>query len=188
MNTKDKILDSAQKLVQQRGFNGFSYADIADEVGIRKASLHHHFPTKADLGLTLIDNYIDQFDAALLKIDSESLPADKKLALYIDAYRCSLKAKRMCLGGILATEIQTLDKAMLPSLKQFFAHNTEWLTKVLKLGKKQKLFELNSSAEEQAGMILSTLQGALLLSRATGNNKSFEQTAASLLKCLLRKS
>lgn len=50
MDMREQILTSAQRLVQQRGFNGFSYADIADEVGIRKASLHHYFPTKTDLG------------------------------------------------------------------------------------------------------------------------------------------
>ena len=68
MDMREHILASAQRLAQQRGFNGFSYADIAEEVGIRKASLHHYFPTKTDLGLALIEVYSTQFDSALLRI------------------------------------------------------------------------------------------------------------------------
>ncbi len=186
---KDKILACAQKLVQQRGFNGFSYADIANEVGIRKASLHHHFPTKADLGLSLIKVYSEQLDSALFSISSSSLPANEKLLQYIALYRGSLEAKRICLGGMLATEALTLDTAMLPSLKQFFTRNTEWLTEILIEGQSQQVFILgNGSASNYARMLLSSLQGALLISRATDNAEAFEQTASSLMTSLMRKS
>ena len=79
MEMRDQILVSAQRLVQQRGFNGFSYADIAVEVGIRKASLHHYFPTKTDLGLALIEVYSGRLNSALLNISGSSLSADAKL-------------------------------------------------------------------------------------------------------------
>ncbi len=101
MEMRDKILTCAQRLVQQRGLNGFSYADIANEVGIRKASLHHHFPTKVDLGLSLIKVYSEQLNNALINISSSSLPANEKLLEYIALYRGSLDAERMCLGGCL---------------------------------------------------------------------------------------
>jgi TetR/AcrR family transcriptional repressor of nem operon len=187
MEMRDKILSCAQQLVQQRGFNGFSYADIANEVGIRKASLHHHFPTKVDLGLTLIKVYSEQLNNALINISSSSLPANDKLLEYIALYRGSLDAKRMCLGGMLATEVQTLDPVMLPSLKHFFTRNTEWLTEILIEGQSQQLFFLGESAANYARMLLSTLQGALLISRATGNAETFEQAVSSLMTSLMRK-
>ena len=187
MEMKDKILTCAQRLVQQRGFNGFSYADIANEVGIRKASLHHHFPTKADLGLSLIKVYSEQLNNALINISNSSLPANEKLLEYIALYRGSLEAERMCLGGMLATEVLTLDPIMLPSLKLFFIRNAEWLTETLIEGQAQQLFILGGSAEAYARMLLSSLQGALLIARATGNAETFEQTVSSLMINLMRK-
>jgi TetR/AcrR family transcriptional repressor of nem operon len=187
MEMRDKILTCAQRLVQQRGFNGFSYADIANEVGIRKASLHHHFPTKADLGLSLIKVYSEQLDSVLISISGSSLPANEKLSGYIALYRGSLEAERMCLGGMLASEALTLDPVMLPSLKRFFTRNTEWLAEILLEGQSQQLFILGGSAADYARMLLSALQGALLISRATGNAETFEQTVSSLMTSLMRK-
>lgn len=187
MEMRDQILASAQRLVQQRGFNGFSYADIAEEVGIRKASLHHYFPTKTDLAQTLIEVYSAQLEAELLRISSESSTADAKLRAYAAVYRSTLQAERMCLGGMLATEALTLDPVLLPSLKHFFARNTEWLTEVLTAGKSQKRFALTGSAAEHARILLSALQGALMIARATGDHRAFDKTAALLISGLLRK-
>ena len=187
MDMRENILASAQRLVQQRGFNGFSYADIANEVGIRKASLHHYFPTKTDLGLVLIEVYSAQLDSALLNISGSSLQADAKLGAYVALYRGSLEADCMCLGGMLATEALTLDAAMLPGLRRFFARNTEWLTEVLAAGKSQQLFTLNGAAADHARVLLSALQGALLIARATGDHEAFDRTTSLLIKGLSRK-
>ena len=187
MEMRDKILASAQRLLQQRGFNGFSYADIANEVGIRKASLHHHFPSKADLGATLIEQYSTNVNNALATISGSPLPANEKLAAYVNFYRGSLEAERMCLGGMLATEVQTLDAIMLPGLKHFFTRILEWLTVVIMEGASQQLFTLSGSATDHARILLSTLQGALLVARATGDREAFEQTTALLISGLMRK-
>lgn len=187
MEMREQILTSAQRLVQQRGFNGFSYADIADEVGIRKASLHHYFPTKTDLGLALIGVYSGQFDREMLRINGFSSQADVKLGAYVALYRGALRADCMCLGGMLATESLTLDAVMLPSLRRFFVLNTEWLTEVLAVGKSQRLLAYSGTAADHARALLSALQGALLIARATGDHDAFDRTAALLIKDLLRK-
>ncbi len=188
MEMKERILTSAQRLIQQRGFNGFSYADIAEEVGIRKASLHHHFPTKTDLGVALIEVYSGQLNSALLNISGSSLSADAKLAAYIALYRSSLEADCMCLGGMLASEALTLDQVMLPGLKRFFARNAEWLTEILVEGRLQQLFTLTGSAADHARLLLSALQGALLIARATGDREAFVQTTSLLVADLMKKS
>ncbi|MHB1200039.1 MAG: TetR/AcrR family transcriptional regulator [Polaromonas sp.] len=187
MEMKEQILASAQRLVQQRGFNGFSYADIAVEVGIRKASLHYHFPSKTDLGLALIEEYSAQVESARARISGSDLDADAKLRAYVALFRGSLDAERMCLGGMLASEWLTLDASMLPGLKRFFARNTEWLTEILAAGVTQKLFVLNGSAADHARVFLATLQGALLIARATGDHDGFDRTASLLVSGLTRK-
>lgn len=186
MDMRTQILASAQRLVQQRGFNGFSYADVAEEVGIRKASLHHHFPSKADLGKALLETYKAQLESELLRIAGLPSKADKKLSAYAAIYRGTLDAGRMCLGGMLASDWLTLDASILPVLKRFFIYNTKWLTEILAEGKSQKQLIFRGSAEAQAFVILATLQGALLIARATGDEKGFDRTTSLLLAGLSR--
>src|SRR5690348_9471667 len=94
-STTGRILDVAERLVQTRGFNGFSYADIAAEVGITKASLHYHFATKAELGRTLIDRYTESFTAALRTITERLARADERLRAYVKLYADVLSKERM---------------------------------------------------------------------------------------------
>lgn len=182
MNTRESILSSAQQLVQQRGYNGFSYADIADEVGIRKASLHHHFPTKTDLGLALIERYAADFDDALQSIDAAKIKADTKLLRYVALYRATLEADRMCLCGMLATEALTLDAALLPKLRQFFDRNTEWVVALLNAGRDDGRFQFSGATTDHARAFQAALQGALMMARASGNATDFDRTIKLLSK------
>ena len=181
METREAILSVAQRLVQQRGFNGFSYADVASEVGIRKASLHHHFPTKTDLGLALIEDYSNQFDALLAGIDASVTRADQKLRAFADLYRSTLKSDRICLCGMMGSEAATLDTSVLPKLRRYFSLSTEWLAEALATGKTQNSLNFNGPAADHARMFLSALQGALLIARATGDHAAFNQTSALLI-------
>src|SRR5947207_472625 len=106
--TANRILDVAERLAQTRGFNGFSYADIAGQLGVTKASLHYHFPTKADLGTRLIQRYRDVFTTALAAIDASGVDARAKLRAYVAIYSAVLSNNRMCLCGMLAADYATL--------------------------------------------------------------------------------
>src|ERR671929_772591 len=99
-DTADRILDTAERLVQSRGFNGFSYADIAAELGVTKASLHYHFATKAELGEALMERYAARFGAALAEIEARPDDAAAKLAAYAELYASVLSDQRMCLCGM----------------------------------------------------------------------------------------
>src|SRR5258707_11031640 len=103
-DTWQRILDIAERLVQTRGYNGFSYADIAESMKVTKASLHYHFPAKADLGSRLIERYERNFLSALGRIDTEGKDARDKLRRYAAIYKGVLRADRMCLCGMLAAE------------------------------------------------------------------------------------
>src|ERR1700760_3906786 len=92
--TRTRILDVAERLVQTRGFNGFSYADVANELGVTKASLHYHFPGKAELGEALIARYTDRFTTALGRLDADRLAPGAKLTAYAALYANVLREDR----------------------------------------------------------------------------------------------
>src|ERR1700752_797536 len=102
--TASQIMDAAERLVQARGFNGFSYADIARELGVTKAALHYHFASKAELGDALIDRYAARFLDALATVDVERSDAVDKLRAYAQLYADVFRDDRMCLCGMLAAD------------------------------------------------------------------------------------
>ena len=135
-STASRALDTAERLVQVRGFNGFSYADIAAELQITKASLHYHFATKADLGEALINRYSARFFQALAEVDAGGAAAPAKLAAYAKLYADVLSEQKMCLCGMLAAEYPTLPLPMQAAVVGFFDHNEGWLEVVLEQGRR----------------------------------------------------
>jgi TetR/AcrR family transcriptional repressor of nem operon len=182
--TADRILDIAERLVQTRGFNNFSYADIATELGITKASLHYHFPGKAELGQALIDRYTERFFAALARIDQDLPDARAKLEAYAGLYADVLRGKRMCMCGILAAEYQTLPGPMRGAVIDFFDENQRWLANLLSQGSADGSLRVNASVEDLAQGILSTLEGAMLVARPYGDLARFDAAAGQLLASL----
>ncbi|HYS11856.1 MAG TPA: TetR/AcrR family transcriptional regulator, partial [Burkholderiaceae bacterium] len=167
--TSQRILDIAERLVQTRGFNGFSYADIASALSVTKASLHYHFPAKADLGQRLIERYERNFLAALETIDEESADAREKLRRYAAIYTGVLRNNRMCLCGMLAAEFATLPKSMREDMRHFFDANEHWLTAVLKEGKRERSLKVSGSATEVAQSLIGSLEGAMMIARSYGD-------------------
>lgn len=183
--TAGRILDVAERLVQVRGFNGFSYADIAGELHITKAALHYHFAGKADLGAALIARYADRFSTALAEVDARADTrgdgASAKLADYADLYLQVLRARKMCLCGMLAAEYQTLPRPMQDAVIGFFDHNETWLEDVLEQGRQDGSLRFAGSARDTARMIVGGLEGAMLVARPYGDVARFQAAAANLL-------
>jgi TetR/AcrR family transcriptional repressor of nem operon len=175
------VLDVAEHLAQTRGYNGFSYADIAAQLGVTKASLHYHFPSKAQLGTALIDRYHRSFGDALSAIDRQTEEPAEKLRRYVDLYDSVLRNDRMCLCGMLAAEYATLPAPMQKGLTSFFDANEHWLTAVLHAGVQTGAFVLTESANERARVLLGALEGALLVARSYGDSHRFRSAAAFLL-------
>ena len=182
--TAARILDVAEGLAQMRGFNGFSYADIAAELGITKAALHYHFASKADLGEALIGRYAARFSEALTVIDATAPAPPAKLRGYAGLYAEVLRNQRMCLCGMLAAEYPTLPDAMRASVVSFFDHNETWLQHVLEQGRGDGSLQFNGSARTVARMIISCLEGAMLVSRPYGDVPRFQDAAAGLVESL----
>jgi TetR/AcrR family transcriptional repressor of nem operon len=180
-DTATRILDSAETLVQVRGFNGFSYADVAGELSLTTASLHYHFPGKAELGRALIVRYAERFKAALAEIDERGEDAPAKLRAYARLYADVLRDERMCLCGMLAAEYQTLPEPMRDAVIGFFDENETWVERVLAGGREEGTLAFEGPPREAAGLIVSALEGAMLVARPYGGVDRFETAADRLL-------
>lgn len=180
-STRERILDIAERLAQVRGYNGFSFADIAAELQVTKASLHYHFPGKADLGLALIVRYTGSFDAALRGIEGSARTVPKKLERYVQLYAGVLRGDRMCLCGMLAAEQATLPAPMQDALRGFFDMNERWLSGVLEAGRAQGVLEFDGPASAVARLLVGTLEGEMMVARLYGEPARFTATAKRLL-------
>ena len=175
------ILDVAEVLVQRRGFNGFSYGDVAAELHVTKASIHYHFAGKADLGEALITRYGDRFGAARADVDERLDDERDKIAAYAELYAGVLADDRMCLCGMLAAEYETLPEAMQRAVERFFADNQRWLEPVLESGRRRGTLAFDGSAADAAQLIVSGLEGAMLVARPFGGVERFRGAAGRLL-------
>jgi TetR/AcrR family transcriptional repressor of nem operon len=181
-DTATRILDVAETLVQTRGFNGFSYADIAEALAITKPSVHHHFSSKADLGLRLVERYHRTFFEALRRVDASGAESSKKLEDYAALYLGVLRQEqRMCLCGMMAADFNTLETPIRDAVQKFFTENETWLTRVMEEGRSSKVLEFDGPAQIQASLFLSSLQGAMLVARSLGSLERFEALTARLL-------
>lgn len=180
-DTASQVLDIAERLVQIRGFNGFSYADVAAELEVTKVALHYHFPTKAELGEALVARYAARFAGALAAVDTEVVEAPDKLDAYGSLYLEVLRGERMCLCGVLAAEYDTLPKPMQDAVVRFFDENEVWLTGVLEQGREEGTLQFTGTASEAARMIVSGLEGAMLVARSYGDIARFQAAADRLL-------
>ena len=180
------ILDAAERLVQTRGYNGFSYADVAAQIGVTKASLHYHFPSKAVLGRALIERYHAGFAESLDAINRETDEPCRKLERYAALYDIVLRNDRMCLCGMLAAEYATLPEPMQTQLHLFFDANERWLTTVLEEGCKTGRFAFKERASERARVLLGALEGAMLMARSYGDPQRFRVAAEYILADLCK--
>jgi TetR/AcrR family transcriptional repressor of nem operon len=180
-DTATRILDIGERLVQVRGFNGFSYADVAAELDMTKAALHYHFPGKAELGRALIERYTERFAAALADIDARIPDAPAKLDAYAGLYADVLRDRRMCLCGMLAAEYQTLPDPMRDAVIAFIDANEAWVATVLSDGRRAGTIALAGHASDAARLIVSGLEGAMLVARPYGDVARFDTAAEGLL-------
>jgi TetR/AcrR family transcriptional repressor of nem operon len=183
-STASQILDVAERLAQTRGYNGFSYADIAAEVGITKASLHYHFKTKSDLGRRLIERYSVSFGAALADIEAGPAPALDKLAAYARLYAQVLRAERLCLCGMLAAEYSSLPEPMQEEIRGFFDMNEVWLARIMEAGRQRGELRFEGEASEMARLLLGSLEGAMLVARPYADSGRFDASVQPLLSDL----
>ena len=180
---KIQLLDAAQLLVQTRGHNGYSYRDLAAQVGIRTASIHYHFPTKTDLAVALVRRYREIIADAMAKIAVEKTSLDDRLDGVAAVYSNCLKVDgRICVAAALAGEFSSLPKEVQVELNRLITDSQGWIARFLMEGRTRGEIPSTTDPAALARLWYAALQGALIVARATEGNVLME--VVSVLKHL----
>ncbi len=183
--TAERVVDAAEGLIQQHGYNGFSYEDIARQVGIRKPSIHHHFATKAELVAVVAQRYTQRFGEQLLAIERGHARAPARLKAYAALFQQTFAHdQRLCLCGMLGAEVDSLPGEVADHVTQFFATNLKWLTAVVADGQRASLIRPRPSSAAIAEAFLCALEGAMVVGRGMPSAKGPAATAAVFLAAL----
>lgn len=184
-DTREKILDQAESLFQERGFNGFSYADISSPLGVKNAAIHYHYPAKADLGAAIVQRYRERLHSYAEHLD-DKYGGDPVRLLdgYIAVPRSFLdKSELGCPMGILEAEYPNLPDNMQQQTLALADELRQWLTRILERGRKQGAFRFEGPAKEKALVVAAALQGAMLMAN-TGSRQLFSTTVKQLKRDL----
>lgn len=186
-STAEQIMDEAWRLIVARGYNGFSYADIAAAIGIRKPSIHHHFAAKSDLARAVVEQSRAIIHAQVEMLAEAEPRADEQLRAYAAYWeRCIVDdSAPFCVAAMLAAELPSLPDDLATSVRGHFVELTEWLARLLALGVRQGSVSLVRSPEEEADAFLSAVYGAMLSARAFGDPRRFAIITETLLSRVL---
>lgn len=181
---RDEIIDTALRLVQQRGVNGFSYGLVATELGIKSPSIHHHFRTKEDLVAAVAVDYRRRFTELVSAIDG--LTSVDRLLAYSRLYTKTAQADRFCFCGAVASEWLTVGDKPKAEVQRFFQDQTDFLETQFSAGVDAHEFRADLDVPATASALLASLEGALLLSRADGSVELPDTVGALLLGLAVR--
>lgn len=166
-DTREDILRVSGHLLQTRGFSGFSYANVAEALGVKPAAIHYHFPQKHDLGLALIERYRDRYRRWMLEADDQGLSPTATFDGYVRIASRFGEDQRVCPVGILTAELAGLPDEMHKPVRLMVQELLSWLSGVMTAGRKRHEFHFEGSADDTAALVAAALQGALQISRGT---------------------
>jgi TetR/AcrR family transcriptional repressor of nem operon len=176
---REQIIDHAITLMMLRGYNGFSYRDLSELVGVKTSSIHYYFPSKDDLVLEAVHAYTQEVQGAMQTIDA-ALSAEGKLARFAKMFGRTLgDGDQICLCGMLAADIETLPEPVRLAVQAFFKANETWLAKVFAEGARDGTLSASAKPEQAARAFFAALQGAGLASRLFRAKSRLEEVEAS---------
>jgi len=187
MSTQQKLIDSARYLIQTRGYNGFSYADVAEEVQLRKASIHHYFPAKSDLARAVVEQSRGLIEEQARLLTSKDFDPHEQLLFYTGYWeRCIADATApFCVAGMLAAEMPTLPADLAQAVREHFHALSYWLETVLTKGSQAGVFQLRYSVRREAEAFMSAVYGAMLIARAYASARTFPEIIELAFKQLI---
>ncbi|ANU25808.1 TetR/AcrR family transcriptional regulator [Planococcus versutus] len=185
IDTMQQILDTGQNLIQERGYNAISYADVAEQIGIKKASIHYYFPAKQDLVQAILKRYRTEFMTGLNQIGRSSDSPEENLYRFFQYYRDPLvENAKLCLCSMMAAELVSFPMEIRDEINGFFRDNETWLENVIEQGREMGILDSQISSKEQSQIIMAFVQGAQLLARSSGDLQYYDMMVRNLLKNL----
>ena len=181
--TKEKIVTLGDKLIRDKGYNAFSYYDIAPALKVNNAAIHYHFPAKTDLGEAVVDCHSEKFTAFTQSITAQS--EIEQLKSFLELFHRISDDNRVCLVGALAPELPSLNKSMRQKLTTFVKTTLDWLTAILERGRKKGDFNFSGTARTRALMVITNIFAWVQISRITGE-KDFQAIKTAILNDISR--
>ncbi|MCI4679117.1 TetR/AcrR family transcriptional regulator [Rhodoblastus acidophilus] len=184
LDTRTEILNEAEFLIRTRGYSAFSYADLADRVAITKASVHYYFPTKEDLIVVLVREYVERFLSSLADIKRIYERPSERLRAYAQGFVEGFDKGMLPLCAALSAERSALPEVMGQSIKYFFQIHLDWLTEVLEEGAADHALRENISPAQTALLLLSSLEGGSLVGWALERNASVMEAFEEVMRTI----
>ncbi|WP_041490876.1 TetR/AcrR family transcriptional regulator [Burkholderia cepacia] len=181
VGTREALVRAAEGLMRTKGYAAFSYADLAETVGIKKASIHHHFPTKEDLGVAIVEAYVAKVRGEFERIEREHADAVRRLEAFFSVFRASSEGGLLPLCGALAAEMTVLPSGLQKLTQLFFDMQLTWLTKVLDGGVKAGEIQAGPGTRQKAFQLLSLLEGASFISWAMRDGETLDRSIIRLI-------
>lgn len=182
--TAERILDAANALLIERGYSAFSYADIAKTVKIRKASIHHHFPTKAGLVVAVLRRHRARISEGMKGLDSQIENPVVRIKNYFKYWEGCIEGRTLsfCIGALLGAEMPSLPEEVQAEVRLHFSTLTDWFERTLKAGTKAGAIHLKGTIATEAQMLIALLHGAMLSARASSNCDVFRSLSQAALQ------
>lgn len=175
-DTKREILDLAQNLMRENGYNGFSFAHISSQMGIKNAAVHYHFPTKEDLGVAVTFRERRRFQKWITRKAILEMDPWGKLDWFFSIYQnYSHNGERVCYLANLETDFNTIPERLREEARGLNAELLAWLTELMTVGRAQGIFDIRGDPADKATVVLATIQGGLQIARVTQPER-FEAT------------
>jgi TetR/AcrR family transcriptional repressor of nem operon len=183
-DTSDRILHTAKALISDLGYSAFSYADIAEAVQISKASIHHHFPTKANLVVSVLRIHRERFIQATQSLTLQIDDPLKRLQAYVQHWEGCIRRQEepFCIAALLAAELPSLPEEVRVEIKQHFSELSEWILRTLEEGASKRGLKLQGKPEDEAQMFMAVVHGAMLSARALGSCDVFQAVTSHALQ------
>lgn len=184
--TAELIVDVANGLMVERGYAAFSYADVSERVGIRKASIHHHFPTKTELAVAVLRRHRARLEQAMEHLDG-SLPNPlDRLRAYVEHWEACIRdgSVSFCVAALLSAELPALPEEVQAEVRAHFRVLSGWLAQTLSAGVKAGQLTLGAAPVDEAQMLMASVHGAMLSARATGDCDVFRVVARAAVSRL----
>ncbi len=163
--TREKIIQLGESLILTKGYNAFSYQSISKELGIKNAAVHYYFPTKANLGTSIVRTSAQRFEEMVDNMNTMKFDEWKQLDTFIKIYIKSHRENKLCILGSMGPDFNTLNEVTQKELVKMTDMILTWLTSLLKNGRNNNIFNFKGEAKIKATIILSSLMASLQLSR-----------------------
>ena len=182
MTTEERILDVSEALIQERGFHGFSFADVANAVGIRKASIYYYFPAKAELGQKTVSRYRARMRAMRDDwADTDDLDVLAALDTYMQPIATLARTPgASCLCGVLGGEFHSLPAILQDEVSEFFEEHLRTLSQLFQIGRDNGVFNFAGDPQVVAKVAFSMIEGSMLIKRTRSDADVFDEVLGTL--------